>query len=139
MNTEPPLQSVSPTTVKILTIDDSRMVHAVLGRAFRCYNVELCSAQNGREGLGLVAQGATPPDLIVLDINMPEMDGLEFLRQLRGLTGFEALPVVLLSADSGRRSAEDLKGLGAQRFVSKPFTEQQILEVVMDLLPLALK
>ncbi len=84
---------------KILTVDDSRMVRLIVARAFQPYGCDVYEAANGADGLATAA--AILPDLIFLDITMADMNGLEVLENLRKVEALQAIPVVMLTAESG--------------------------------------
>jgi two-component system chemotaxis response regulator CheY len=121
----------------ILLVDDSPTHRSLIqvfltGRGFR-----FVEADTGKHALELLKD--TRPDLIIADINMPEMDGMTFVRELRGHPRSELrkLPVVLLTGDnrSSERSEEGLAA-GADEFLRKPISSAGVLEVVSKLLDL---
>jgi DNA-binding response OmpR family regulator len=109
---------------KILIVEDERallnIVQLILKNA---YEVEI--ALNGRQGLERAT--ASPPDLILLDITMPEMDGLEVLKRLKDNPSTTMIPVILLTGRVEHESV--LKGYktGADYYIAKPFTQSQLL------------
>lgn len=123
---------------KILSIDDSKMVHMVVARALKPFDVDVLTAVNGAEGLAKAA--AEKPDLIILDATMPVMDGIECLTQLKANPATQPIPVVMLSADGGQENIERAKQLGALQFLTKPFTGDGLTDCVkhyMELTPRA--
>ena len=82
---------------KILSVDDSKAVRKLLARMFRPFDCELCEAANGEEGLAVAAREM--PDLIILDYNMPVMDGVSMLRRLRENADLRRTPVIMLTAE----------------------------------------
>ena len=105
---------------KILSIDDSRMVHMVVTKTLKPLDVEVLTAVNGQEGIEKAEK--EKPDLILLDAIMLVMDGIEVLAALKANPATKDIPVVMLSADSGKDNVERATQLGALRFISKPFT-----------------
>jgi CheY-like chemotaxis protein len=105
---------------RILSIEDSRMVHMVVAKTLKPLNVEVLTAVNGQEGIEKAEK--EQPDLILLDATMPVMDGIEALAALKSNLATKDIPVVMLSADSGKDSIEKAKQLGALDFIAKPFT-----------------
>ena len=105
---------------RILSIDDSKMVHMVVTKTLKPLNVEVITAINGQEGIEKAEK--EKPDLILLDATMPVMDGIEALAALKANPATKDIPVVMLSADSGKDNVERATQLGALRFISKPFT-----------------
>lgn len=112
---------------KILVVEDSpmmtRMYRMVLGPHY-----DLVFAANGAEGLDRAA--AEPDvDLLVVDINMPQMDGLEFVTRLRGELGLSA-PVVISSTETSAEDQRAAADAGAQAFLAKPWTPDDLLAAV---------
>lgn len=105
---------------RILSIDDSRMVHMVVIKTLKPLDVEVLTAVNGQEGVEKAER--EQPDLILLDATMPVMDGLEALAALKSNPATRDIPVVMLSADAGKENIDRAKQLGAVNFISKPFT-----------------
>jgi two-component system cell cycle response regulator len=122
---------------KILTVDDSKTIRMIIGRTFSKYDCAIVEAANGEEGLARAA--AEKPDLIVLDITMPVMDGVTMLGKLRQDPAFKATPVIMLTAESGRENVVNITQLGISDYLVKPFKDEQLLEKVVKILPLQLK
>jgi len=121
---------------KILSVDDSKMIHMVIGRAFKNYNVELSFASNGVEGLAVATR--ENPDLIILDVTMPVMDGVETLSKLKADPLMKEIPVIMLTAEAGKENVVKIARMGIRDYIIKPFTEQVLLERVgrvLDLQP----
>jgi two-component system cell cycle response regulator len=121
-------------TPKILTVDDSKMVRLIVARAFMPYGCEVYEAGNGADGLATAA--AILPDLIFLDITMSDMNGLVLLENLRQVPELAAIPVVMLTAESGIKAiqrADELKVIG---YIPKPFKGEQLLALASKIIPL---
>ena len=112
-------------TPRILSIDDSKTIRLLLARLFRPFACELLEAANGEEGLVVAARAH--PDLVLLDYNMPVMDGLAMLRKMREDPGLKRTPVIMLTADSGLQSLATVARLGVRDYVTKPFREEELL------------
>ncbi len=116
---------------RILVVEDSpmmcRMYRLVLGA-----ENDLLFAANGAEGLDLAAQ-EPELDLLIVDINMPQMDGLEFVRRLRGELGITLPPVLVSSTESAEEDRAAAREAGATGFLPKPWTPAQLLEAVHEL------
>ena len=119
---------------KILTVDDSQTVRLVLLKAFRPYDCVVYEARNGEEGLA--AATLEKPDLIILDLCMPVMDGVMMLTKLRADPDLKATPVVMLTAESDRKSVLHITKLGVQDYILKPFREDHVLERIAKIIPL---
>jgi two-component system cell cycle response regulator len=122
---------------KILTVDDSKTIRMIIQRAFRAYDCAFCEAANGEEGLAAAAR--EKPDLIILDITMPVMDGVTMLSTLRQDSQLKSTPVIMLSAESSRDNVASISQLGISDYLVKPFKEDILLEKVRKIVPLAAK
>jgi len=112
-------------TPRILSIDDSKTIRLLLARLFRPFVCEWREAANGEEGL--IVATREKPDLIILDHNMPVMDGITMLRKLREDPGLKRTPVIMLTAESGPESLATVARLGVRDYVTKPFREAELL------------
>jgi two-component system, cell cycle response regulator len=113
---------------KILSVDDSKTVRLALARLFGQFACEWHEATNGEEGLALATK--EKPDLIILDCNMPVMDGVAMLRKLREHAELKRTPVIMLSAESGLENLAIVARLGVRDYVTKPFREEELLAKV---------
>jgi two-component system, cell cycle response regulator len=113
---------------KILTVDDSKTIRLIVARAFKTFDCEIMEACNGVEGLAMV--GREKPDVIILDVTMPVMDGCEMLSRLRSNGETRSIPVVMLTAEAGREHVLRIAKMGVRDYLVKPFKEDQIVERV---------
>ena len=113
-------------TTKILSVDDSRTIRLIVGKAFRPYEVQLFEAANGEEGLAVAAR--EKPDMILLDVTMPVMDGVTMLTKLKEDPALKVIPVIMLTAESGRDNVLQIARLGVRDYLVKPFKEEQLIE-----------
>jgi two-component system, cell cycle response regulator len=113
---------------RILSVDDSRTIRMIVTKALRSYDCTIVEASNGEEGLKRAAE--TPPDLILLDITMPVMDGITMLTNLRADPQLKATPVIMLTAESARENVLHIAKLGIRDYLVKPFREAQLVEKV---------
>jgi len=111
---------------KILSVDDSRTIRLIVGKAFRPYDVLLFEATNGEEGLAVATR--EKPDLIILDVTMPVMDGVTMLSKLKETAELKTIPVIMLTAESGRDNVLQIAKIGVRDYLIKPFKEDQLLE-----------
>ena len=121
--------------IRTLIVDDSSVMRKIVERSLRQAGLELMTvyeAGSGTEGLDLLR--AKQVDLILSDINMPSMDGLEFLRQLRAQNLAPGVPVVMITTESSEEHVRQAILAGAQGYIRKPFTADQVKERVLPLL-----
>lgn len=124
--------------VRTLIVDDSSVMRKIVERALRQAGLDglvVHEASNGAEGLDLLK--AKQVDLILSDINMPAMDGLEFLRQLQEQKLAPGIPVVMITTESSEEHVKQAIAAGARGYIRKPFTAEQVKERVLPLLPAA--
>jgi len=121
-------------TPKILSVDDSRAIRMVLKRLFRPFACELFEAGDGEEGLAVATR--EKPDLIILDYNMPVMDGVTMLRKMRENPELKRTPVIMLTADASSEIINTVARLGVRDYVTKPFEDVQLLDKVSRIISL---
>ncbi|MEN9678234.1 MAG: hypothetical protein RIS76_4130 [Verrucomicrobiota bacterium] len=121
-------------TPTILSVDDSSTIRSLLARLFRPFACELCEASNGEEGLAVAA--LRRPDLILLDYNMPVMDGITMLRRMREDPVLKRTPVIMLTAESGCENMATVARLGARDYIIKPFRDEELLSKIGRIFPL---
>ena len=122
--------------IRALIVDDSSVMRKIVERSLRQVGLELAvvEAGNGAEALGLLDAG--PVDLILSDINMPVMDGLEFVRRLQTIDKLRGIPVVMITTEGSESNVVQALSLGAKGYIRKPFTPDQVKEHVLPVLGL---
>src|SRR5262245_24692386 len=110
---------------KILSVDDSKAVRMSLSRLFSRFACELFEAVNGQQGLQVAARER--PDLIILDYNMPVMNGVGMLQRLRENAELRRIPVIMLTTESSAENIATVARLGVRDYVTKPFNEELLL------------
>jgi two-component system, chemotaxis family, chemotaxis protein CheY len=121
--------------VRTLIVDDSSVMRKIVERSLRQAGLDtlvVFEAGSGIDGLELLK--AERVDLILSDINMPSMDGLEFLRQIRAQNLAPGVPVVMITTESSEEHVKQAILAGAQGYIRKPFTPEQVKERVLPLL-----
>jgi two-component system chemotaxis response regulator CheY len=111
-----------------LVADDSRAIRGILSRILVRAGFEVVQAENGRVGISLLQQDSRPFSLVCADWNMPEMNGLEFVKALRSDARFQNLPVMMITSETHFERMESALHSGVSEYVTKPFTEAVILE-----------
>jgi DNA-binding response OmpR family regulator len=123
--------------LKVLTVDDSKTIRMIVKKAFQAYNCEITEAENGVEGLAAAAK--IKPGLIILDITMPVMNGIEMLERLKGDAGLKTIPVIMLTAESGKDNVMNIVKKGVNDYIVKPFKGEDLIERVRKIMPLEAK
>ena len=121
--------------IRALIVDDSSVMRKIVERSLRQAGIELekvHEAGNGAEAL--VVLRANPVDLILCDINMPVMDGLEFVRQMGTVENAKGVPVVMITTEGSESHVVEALSSGARGYIRKPFTPDQVKEHVVPLL-----
>lgn len=122
---------------KVLTVDDSKTVRIIVRKAFKAFDCEILEAANGVEGLAMASKSR--PDIILLDITMPVMDGVEMLTKIKSDPELKAIPVIMLTAEGGRDNVLKIAKIGVRDYIVKPFKEELLVEKVgrvIDLKPI---
>jgi two-component system chemotaxis response regulator CheY len=121
--------------LKVLIVDDSSVMRKIIERALRQAGLDLSEvleASNGAEGLAALEKGTL--DIILSDINMPVMDGLEFLKNLAGVEAAKGVPVVMITTEGSEARVVEALSNGAKGYLRKPFTPEQVKERITPLL-----
>ena len=122
--------------LKVLTVDDSKTIRMIVKKAFKQYDCEMFEAENGVEGLAVAAK--EKPGLIVLDITMPVMNGIEMLEKLKSEPALKDIPVIMLTAESGKDNVMQIVKMGVKDYMVKPFKGEDLIgrvEKIMKLTP----
>jgi CheY-like chemotaxis protein len=122
---------------KILSVDDNPIICLLVTSSLRPYDCLVCEATDGEEGLA--AADREKPDLIILDISMPVMDGIAMLTKLRQKVEYAQTPVIMLTAWSDQERVLQASELGVRDYLVKPFTKAQLVERAGRVVRLALK
>lgn len=125
----------SPQRPKILTVDDAKAVRLLTQRAFAAFDCDMSEAPNGYNAL--FAMERALPDLILLDVNMPTMGGVEMLTMMRSNPVLRGIPVVMLTSPADHGVIDQLSALGVSGFVMKPFTPVALVEKVRTVIALS--
>ncbi len=113
---------------KALVVDDSRAVRMILGKILREIGFEVCEAANGREGLDVFERERESVTLVLADWNMPEMNGMELLVELRKDPSLAGLPIVMVTTETELDQMVAALAAGANEYVMKPFNKEILVE-----------
>ncbi len=112
---------------KIMTVDDSASVRQMVSFTLQDAGYDVLEASDGEDALGKLT---SPVDMIITDLNMPNMDGLDLIREVRGKNGFKFIPIIMLTTESQAEKKQAGKEAGATGWIVKPFKPEQLLAVV---------
>ncbi len=119
----------------VLIVDDSAVMRKIILRSLEQAGLqfdEVLQAGSGVEALEILK--SKPLSLILTDVNMPAMDGLEFVRRLEELSLVQSIPVVMITTEAGEKHVMEALSHGARGYIRKPFTADQIKERIVPLL-----
>lgn len=116
---------------RILAVDDSSSVRQMVGFTLRKAGYEVVEAIDGKDGLGQASNGKF--DLIITDLNMPNMDGIQMITAVRKLPGCSFLPILMLTTESQAEKKDAGRKAGATGWIVKPFNAEQLIAVVQKL------
>jgi len=119
---------------RILVVDDSTMIRITVKRTLTGVDFAVEEARDGQQGLDMVKASESPFDLILTDLNMPNMDGLTMIQEIRKIPEYTDTPIVMLSTESG----EEKKAVGHESGISawlvKPFEPDELVEMIGGML-----
>ena len=116
---------------RILTVDDSASVRQMASFTLRKAGYEVTEATDGRDGVAKA--GPSKFDMIITDLNMPNMDGIQMIAALRALAGYAFVPILMLTTESQPEKKDAGRKAGATGWIVKPFNTDQLLVVVQKL------
>jgi two-component system, chemotaxis family, chemotaxis protein CheY len=114
---------------RILAVDDSPAMRQMVSVTLRSAGHVVVEARDGREALEMAR---IPPavDLVITDVNMPNMDGITLVRELRQLAHFRGVPLLVLTTEATEKRKQEGKAAGATGWIVKPFDPQRLLSAV---------
>jgi two-component system chemotaxis response regulator CheY len=113
----------------ILTVDDSKSMRELLKLALTSQGFAVTEAINGVDGLA-VLRGGPVPDVIITDINMPEMNGFEFIENVRKSDAYKGIPILVLTTESDAAKKDRARKAGATGWVVKPFDTMKLADAI---------
>jgi two-component system, chemotaxis family, chemotaxis protein CheY len=113
---------------KALVVDDSRTIRTILGRMLTGLEYEVCQAGNGREALEVLDREYPDVSLILADWNMPEMNGLEFVQNVRADSKYASVVIMMVTTETQVEQMTLALEAGANEYVMKPFDKEMIVE-----------
>lgn len=116
----------------ILTADDSASMRQMVSMTLKHAGYDVIEAGDGREALDLLSK--TTVDMVVADLHMPEIDGIELIKRLRSKPNYKYIPIIMLTTESMAQKKEAGRKAGATGWIVKPFRPEQLLSVVKRVL-----
>lgn len=118
----------------ILVLDDSATIIMSLSRILKNAGYQVDTAVNGKEGMAKLA-GGLRPNVILTDLNMPQMDGIAFIKEARKSASTRFTPIIVLTTESGTQKRDEARAAGASGWLTKPTEPEQLLSALKQLLP----
>jgi two-component system, chemotaxis family, chemotaxis protein CheY len=128
--TETPGGSMAKT---FLIVDDSAAMRQLIALTVKDAGHEALLAVNGREALEKLK--GSKVDMVITDLNMPEMDGITLIKELRGMAAYKFVPFLMLTTESQVAKREEGRAAGASGWIVKPFSSEKLLEVMRKFVP----
>ncbi len=118
---------------RVMAVDDSATVRQVLQMTLQGAGYEVVEAVDGKDALNKLAEVSI--DMMVTDLNMPNMDGIDLIRHVRKNPGCRFMPIIMLTTESQPEKKQEGKAAGASGWIVKPFKPEQLLAVVRMICP----
>ena len=113
--------------MRVLTVDDSRTILAMLHHTLSNAGFEVLQAEDGQQGLDVLNREKV--DVIITDINMPVMDGIQFIKQIRA-GGHNSLPILILTTETSQDKRDQGRAAGGTGWIVKPFDPEKLIQVI---------
>ena len=118
---------------RVLTVDDSKTMRDMVRFTLSGAGFEVVEAEDGAKALSLL--DGTRVDLIITDINMPNMDGVTLVKRVRAGTNHRSIPILILTTEGGDQKKAEGRAAGATGWIVKPFAPDKLLQVVNKVCP----
>ncbi len=132
MKTKPKLQGAFDMSKVIMTADDSASVRQMVSFTLKDAGYDVVEAVDGRDALSKLNGNGV--NMLITDLNMPNMDGIELIKQVRAQQQFKFMPIVMLTTESQDSKKQEGKAAGATGWIVKPFKPEQLVAVVKKVL-----
>ena len=117
---------------RVMTVDDSASVRMMVRYSLKGAGYEVIEAVDGVDALEKLAE--TDIHAMIVDVNMPRMDGIEFVRKLRKIPGHQNTPVIMLTTEENRSRVEDGRAAGASGWMVKPFSPEELVNILKSVM-----
>jgi two-component system chemotaxis response regulator CheY len=118
----------------IMIVDDSQTMLMSMEGMLSKAGLSVSKANNAEEAL-VILKGGSKPDMIITDLNMAAMNGIQLIREVRRLPGYQFMPIVMLTTESQQEKRNEAKSAGATGWMVKPVQPQSMLQIVRQLVP----
>ncbi|TEU15036.1 MAG: response regulator [Anaerolineales bacterium] len=128
-----PLATRAREALTVMVVDDSVSVRRVVSKLIKSAGWQPMAAKDGLDALEIIQHSAQPPDLILVDIEMPRMDGYELMATLRAQEAYRNIPLVILTSRAGEKHHRKALELGASDYIVKPYQDETLLNIIRHL------
>jgi chemosensory pili system protein ChpA (sensor histidine kinase/response regulator) len=128
-----PVAKAPEKAITVLVVDDSITMRKVTARLLERHHMHVLTAKDGVDALEQLQNHV--PDVAVLDIEMPRMDGYELARHIRHTPDFKHIPIIMITSRIGEKHREHARQIGVNRYLGKPYQETELLDSIYELLP----
>lgn len=118
--------------MKILTVDDSRMIRLIIANTIQSLGYDSLEAANADEALQVIEEHSDELDLILLDWNMPGMNGYELLKFLKNHEKYRSIPVMMVTTEGERKNVIKAVQAGADNYLTKPFIPEDLATKIIE-------
>jgi two-component system chemotaxis response regulator CheY len=132
LNAAAPTASQRSTMIRILAVDDSAMIRQMMTNILHAAGYEVLLADDGNQALEMARHERL--DLVISDVNMPGLDGISLVRELRQLEAYRLVPLLLLTTESSTEKKQQAKAAGATGWIVKPFNTERLLGAISKVL-----
>ena len=114
--------------MRVLTVDDSRTILAMLRHTLSNAGFEVLQAEDGKQGLDILRNETV--DVVITDINMPVMDGIQCIKEVRASGLYQSLPILILTTETSQDKRNEGKAAGGTGWIVKPFEPEKLISVI---------
>ena len=122
------LHYLKEISMRVLTVDDSPTILSMLDHALKKAGFEVTQAEDGQKGLDAMAENDF--DVVITDINMPVMDGIEFIKNVRASGVKKSLPILILTTETSQEKRDQGRAAGGTGWIVKPFDPAKLISVI---------
>lgn len=120
--------------MKVIIADDSRLVRGIVERTVASVGFEVLQAGNGKDALNILETDYRDVEIVLLDWNMPVLNGIDVIKNMRRDDRFKKIPVLMVSTESEENRIREALDAGAQGYLTKPFTPDQLKDAIRQVL-----
>ena len=124
---------MSGKSIRVLVVDDAKYIRELISLILRNEGYEVIKAANGKEALNKL--NGKNIDILITDLNMPEMNGIELAGRLRNMPDFKSIPVIMVTSENHESIRKKAKDAGVNEWILKPFIPKQLVDAVKKYVP----